>query len=137
MKRSEAEKQQRRAEAGEKLAGERLVQVEDEKKKAEEEKRISQAVSHFLENKLLGQADTRVQAVDLLEAGGSSADARFNLTIRELLDRAARGLAPDEIEANFPQQPLLQAELLKTVGRTYSGIGEYGLAIAFLAREPS
>ena len=53
-KRSEAEKQQRRAEAGEKLAGERLIQVEAEKKKAEEEKQVAQAVRDFLQNKLLG-----------------------------------------------------------------------------------
>ena len=71
----------------------------------------------FLQNKLLGQADTRAQADALLEAGGSSADAKLNPTIRELLDRAALELAPDKIEANFPKQPLLQAELLKTVGR--------------------
>ncbi len=104
MKRSEAEQQQRRAEAGEKLAGERLIQVEDEKKKAEEEKQIAQAVRDFLENKLLGQADTRVQADAICwRPAGRRADAKLNPTIRELLDRAALELAPDKIEANFPQ----------------------------------
>ena len=136
-----AEQQQQRAEVGEKLASERLVQVEAEKKnveaeksKVEEERQVAQAVCDFLQNKLLGQADTRNQANALLKAGGSSSEAKLNPTIRELLDRAAIELAPDKIEANFPKQPLLQAELLKTVGETYRGIGEYDRAIEFLQR---
>ena len=133
-KRVEAEKQQRRAEAGEKLAGERLVQVEAEKKKADEEKQIAQAVKDFLQNKLLGQADVTAQANALLEAGESSAAAKQNPTIRELLDRAAGELAEAKIEANFPNQPLLQAELLRTVGDTYRGVGESERAIGFLQR---
>ena len=88
----------------------------------------------FLQNKLLGQADTAAQANALLKAGGSSSEAKFNPTIRELLDRAALELAPDKIEASFPKQPLLQAELLETVGDTYRGIGEYDRAIEFLTR---
>ena len=52
-----------------KLAGERLVQVEAEKKKTEEEKQIAVAVKDFLQNKLLGQADVTEQANALLEAG--------------------------------------------------------------------
>ena len=114
----QAEVEQReRAEAGEKLAGERLVQVEAEKQKAEEEKRIAQAVRDFLQHKLLGQADSRTQADALLRAGGLAAEAKENPTIRELLDRAAKELAEDKIEANFPNQPLLQAEILKHGGR--------------------
>ncbi len=122
-----AEQQKQRAEAGEKLAGQRLTRVE-------EEKRVAQAVRNFLQNKLLGQADTSVQANALLNAGGSSAEAKLNPTIRELLDRAALELAPDKIEANFPNEPLVQAELLNTVGDTYRGVGEYDRAIQFLTR---
>ena len=133
-KRAEAEKQQHRAEAGEKLADERRRQVEAEKKKVEEEKQIAQAVQNFLQFKLLGQADTTVQADALLRAGESSGQAKLNPTIRELLDRAALELAPDRIEANFPRQPLVQADLLETVGNTYCGLGEYGRAIEFLSR---
>ncbi len=140
-KRAEAERQQRRAEAGERLAEERLRQVdaerrnvEDQKKKVEEERQVAQSVRDFLENKLLGQADAFAQADALVEVGRSSAETKLNPTIREVLDRAALELAADKIEANFPQQPRLQAELLKTVGDTYLGIGEYGLAIAFLTR---
>jgi hypothetical protein len=131
---AEAEVQQARAEAGEKLAGDRLVQMEAQKKKAEEEKRVAQAVRDFLQTKLLGQADTRTQADALLERGGFAAAANRNVTVRELLDRAAAELTPEKIEANFPRQPLLQAEILQTVGHTYRGVGEYGLAVSLLQR---
>jgi serine/threonine protein kinase/tetratricopeptide (TPR) repeat protein len=129
-----AQQQQQRAEAGERLADERLTQVEAEKNKVEAEKQVAQEVRDFLQDKLLGQADTRNQANALLKAGNSSAEAKFNPTVRELLDRAAVELAPDKIEASFPKQPLLQAELLETVGDTYRGIGEYQRAIEFLTR---
>ena len=122
-RREEAETQERRALAGEKLASERLVQVEAEKKKTEEEKKVAVAVKDFLENKLLGQADVRTQADALLKAGALAAEAKTNPTIGELLDRAAVELSEAKIEANFPGQPLLQAELLFTVGRTYRRVG--------------
>jgi hypothetical protein len=129
-----AEQQQKRAEAGEKLASERLVQVEAEKKKAEEEKRIAQAVRDFLQTKLLGQADTTAQANALLQRGGLAASAMKDITVRQLLDRAAGELTPEKMEQNFPRQPLLQAELLQTVGNTYRGVGELAQALAFLQR---
>ena len=115
-----AEQQKTRALAGE--------------KKAEEEKQIAQSVQDFLQNKLLGQADSRTQADALLRGGGRSADVKENPTIRELLDRAAKELAPERIDANFPNQPLVQAEILKTVGNTYDGVGEYERSIDFLQR---
>ena len=133
-RREEAETQQRRAEAGEKLASERLVQVEAEKKKTEEEKKVAVAVKDFLQNKLLGQADVRTQADALLKAGALAAAAKTNPTIRELLDRAAEELSEAKIESNFPGQPLLQAEILYTVGNTYRGVGAYERAIGFLQR---
>ena len=122
------------AQANEKLAGDRLVQVEAEKAKADEEKQIAQAVKDFLQTKLLAQADTRAQADQLRRAGGPAAEAKFNPTIRELLDRAARELTPDKIEANFPKQPLVQSEILRTVGGAYLGVGEAATGITFLTR---
>ncbi len=133
-KKSEAQQAQARAEAGEKLAGERLVQVEAEKAKAVQEQQIAQAVKDFLQTKLLAQADTTAQANQLLKAGGLAGEAKLNPTIRELLDRAAKELAPDKIEANFPDQPLVQAEILRTVGGAYLGVGEAATAIPFLIR---
>ena len=123
-----------RAEAGEKLAGERLLQVEAEKKKTEEEKQIAVAVKHFLQKKLLGQADVSEQANALLAAGSQATAAKHDRTILELLNQAALELSEAKIESNFPNQPLLQAEILETVGTTYGGAGEPGRAIDFLQR---
>ncbi|MFO0881215.1 MAG: serine/threonine-protein kinase [Gemmataceae bacterium] len=141
VRRAEAEGQQRRAEAGERLAGDRLVQVEaekrtavEEKARAEQEQRIAQAVKNFLQTKLLAQADATAQADALMRAGGPAAEAKPNPTVRELLDRAAKELAPDKIEANFPNQPLVQAEILKTVGEAYRGVGEAATSIPFVTR---
>jgi serine/threonine protein kinase len=120
--------------SNEKLASERLLQVEAEKKKADEEKSIAQAVRDFLQKKLLGQADALTQANSLLHSGRSSTYVKENPTIRELLDRAAQELAPEKIEANFPKQPLLQAEILNTVGDAYRGIGDPIRAIEYLER---
>ncbi len=108
--------------------------AEVERKKADDEKRIAQAVKDFLQNKLLAQADTTAQANALLKAGGLASEAKRNPTIRELLDRAAKELAQDRIEANFPNQPQVQAEVLQTVGNSYCSVGEAASAINFLKR---
>ena len=126
-KRQEAERLQHRAEAGEKLAGERLVQVEEEKK-------VAAAVTSFLQYKLLAQADVQYQARRLLDLGIDLGELRENPTIKELLDRAARELTPERIEQNFPGQRRLQAELLKTVGDSYAAVGEHEKAIPLLTR---
>ena len=118
-RRVEAEHQKARAEAGEKAA--------------QEEKQIAQAVRDFLQTKLLRQADPEIQAEAIRQDGGLTAMAP-NPTIRELLDRAANELTADKIETNFPNEPLVQAEILRTVGRTYAGVGEYDRAINFLRR---
>ena len=110
------------------------MEVEAEKKKTEEEKKVAVAVKDFLQNKLLGQADVRTQADALLKAGALAAEAKTNPTIGELLDRAAVELSEAKIEANFPDQPLLQAELLCTVGTTYCGVGAFEPAIGFFQR---
>jgi len=130
----EARSQRDRAEAGEKLANDALVQVAAEKKKADEEIQIANSVREFLQTKLLGQADPRVQADTLRRTGRPSAEAKENPTIRELLDRAAKELAPERIDASFPNQRPLQAQILKTVGSTYWGVGDYKQAIGFLKR---
>jgi len=133
-KSTEARQAQSRAEAGERLAEQRLLDVEAEKRKVEQERQISTAVKDFLQRGLLAQADTRTQANTLLKGGGSAESAKFNPTIRELLDRAVVELAPDRIEGNFPDQPLVQAELLRTVGNAYNGVGEYASAVELLTR---
>ena len=131
-----AVEQQNRAEAGERLASERLVLVEAEKVRAETEQSISDAVRFFLQRRLLGQADVEVQANTLLEISGreSVSRAKRNPTIRELLDRAALEMTPENIEDNFPGMPLVQAEILQTLAQTYDDIGELDRAIEFYKR---
>jgi eukaryotic-like serine/threonine-protein kinase len=140
-KEAEAVTQAGIAQANESLANTRLQEVEAEKRKveaekkrADEEKKIAQAVSDFLQNKLLAQADTTAQANALLKAGGLASEAKLNPTVRELLDRTAKELAHDKIEANLPKQPLVQAHILQTVGEAYRGIGEAATGLPFLER---
>ncbi len=132
--RAEAEAQRDKALAAQQRAAEQQRRAESNEKKAEEEKRVAQAVRDFLQTKLLGQADPRTQADALLARGGAAAAADRDVTVRQLLDRAAAELSPEKIEENFSNQPLLQAELLHTVGHTYRGVGELGLAVALLQR---
>ena len=110
------------------------AESEKQQRRAESEQRIAEAVKDFLQNKLLAQADINKQANSLLEAGGEASETKRNPTIRELLDRAAEELSSDKIEQSFPNQPLVQAEILATVGGTYGGIGELTPAIDFLKR---
>jgi serine/threonine protein kinase/tetratricopeptide (TPR) repeat protein len=123
------------------LANQRRVEAEKarekeatERARAEQEKHVAQAVRDFLRYKLLGQAAVREQADTLLRAGRDTAEAKENPTVRELLDRAARELTPEKIESQFPKQPLVQAEVLHTIGITYALIGDYRPAITHLQR---
>jgi tetratricopeptide (TPR) repeat protein len=131
---NEVSAEQKKTQAALERAETNEKQANAERRRAEERKRIAEAVGNFLQQKLLLQADTRQQADALLRAGKPSTKAKLNPTIRELLDRAAAELTPERIEANFPDQPLVQAEILKTVGRTYWGVGDYRPAIAHLTR---
>src|SRR5262245_47749458 len=103
--------------------------AERAEERARQEAAVSRAVRDFLQADLLRQADTVAQAETQRLTGGGF-QIQVNPTIRDLLDRAAAGLAPDKIGAKFPGQPRVQAEILDTVGRTYSGVGEFGKAVA-------
>jgi serine/threonine protein kinase len=109
------------------------LHTQDALDRAEREKRTAQAVRDFLRTKLLLQADPRTQAEALRKSGGK-ATAKPDPTIRELLNRAAQELAPHRMEQQFPGLPLVQAELLRTIGEAYGGIGDYDPAIAHLER---
>jgi serine/threonine protein kinase len=129
------EKEKARVAAAEqrRLAQANEQKAKEERDRAEREKRSAEAVRSFLQQDLLRQADAASQA-DSLRLAGAGAGAVENPTIRELLDRAARGLTAEKIEAKFPRQPLVQAEILETVGHTYLGVGDYAKAIRHLQR---
>jgi tetratricopeptide (TPR) repeat protein len=107
--------------------------ADGERDRAEEEKQVAEAVRGFLEHGLLLQADPGTQA-DTLRVWGGGLTPTDDPTVKGLLDRAAAELAPDRIEAKFPRQPRVQAEVLRTVGYAYLGVGEYRQAIDHLAR---
>ena len=75
--------------------------------------REAAAVNDFLLRDLLGQAD-----LANLEAGVQGRDP--DVTVRTLLDRAAAN-----IEGKFSRQPLTEASLRSTIGKTYQGLGRY------------
>jgi tetratricopeptide (TPR) repeat protein len=131
---AEHERQARAAEQEQRqLAEERKATAEANERKALQAKRIAEAVQDFLQRDLLRQADATEQANTLLRAGGGF-QAQENPTIKELLDRAAAELAPGKIEAKFPNQPAVQASILRTVGNSYGSIGAYAKAVEFLVR---
>ncbi len=141
LARAEESRQRKIAEENAKLAQERLEQVEREKQRAEQEKnraeaesQIASAVKYFLKEKLLLQASTSNQARALEASGDSTTKAIFDPKISELLDRAARELDREKIETFFPRQPLVQAEILQTVGDAYRGFGQPQTAVDFLVR---
>ncbi len=85
---------------------------------------IAQAVNDFLNKDLLGQANPY---------GGAAHDAK----LRDVLDRAS-----EAIEQRLDDQPLVQASIRGTLGRTYYHLGAYDQsnhhlerAIAVYARE--
>lgn len=132
--RSAAEDQRQIAEDSAKLANERLVQIEAEKARAEQERKVAQSVREFLQNNLLRQADLVTQA-DFLQKRGETADElQENPTVLELVDRAAAELSESRIEASFPNQPLLQCEILETVGETYLSLREHQKGVEFIER---
>jgi serine/threonine protein kinase/Tfp pilus assembly protein PilF len=116
QERDEALRSQKEAETQRQLA-------DAERVRAEQETQRAQAVRDFLREDLLRQASPILQAETRRLLGGEYT-VHSNPTIRELLDRAAERLAPDRIEARFPGMPVVQAEVLATVGDTYSFLHE-------------
>ena len=71
------------------------------------------AVSAFLQNDLLGQAD-------LANQPGAGLGRDPDVTVRTLLDRAA-----STIEGKFGEDPLTEAAIRLTVGKAYRALGQY------------
>jgi eukaryotic-like serine/threonine-protein kinase len=113
-----------RAVAAEKLASNRLVQVENEKRRADEERAITQATNDFLLKDLLGQADSGNQPF-----GVGLPERNPKITVRQLLDRAQQAVV-----GKFAGQPLVEAAVRQTLAETYLGLGEYLLVIPHAER---
>jgi serine/threonine protein kinase/lipopolysaccharide biosynthesis regulator YciM len=96
-----AENAESQAKTAESLAEQRLAQVN--------------AINEFLQKDLLGQAYVGNQP----QPGGAG-ERNPNITVGELLDRAARA-----VEGKFAGQPLTEAAIHLTLGETYWGLGRY------------
>jgi hypothetical protein len=98
-------------------------QAEMERERAEQEAQQAKAVRDFLQQDLLRQASPLHQA-EMRQMLGGTFNIENNPSVRELLDRAAARLSPEQIEDRFPEMPLVQAEVLTTVGDTYQFLNE-------------
>ena len=91
-------------------------QARRESQRAQEQAAIAKAVNDILTQDLLEQASP-----------GSGANA--GVTVRELLDRAAA-----KVEGRFTNQPLVEAAVQLTVGKTYQWLDELDKAAVHLER---
>jgi tetratricopeptide (TPR) repeat protein len=93
----------------------------EEKKRADQEAAVATAVTQFLQNDLLRQADSQQQA-----------DRQFrpdpDVKVRTLLDRASASIGE-----RFRDQPLVAAAIRDAIGDAYRGIGAYEQAIRHLS----
>src|SRR5262249_37064619 len=90
--------------------------AKEETETARKERDLAEAVDNFLERDLLELADPHLHA-----AFGPAPDK--DITLRRILDRAAA-----RIPGRFPDQPLVEAAVRRTIGKAYLGLGEYDLA---------
>jgi tetratricopeptide (TPR) repeat protein/predicted Ser/Thr protein kinase len=101
---------------------ERAVKAE---KQTKEQADIALAVNDFLQKDLLGQADIANQPLLV----GGVAERNPDVTVRELLDRAAR-----DAGEKFADQPLTEASIRLTIGDAYRALGRYAEAQRHLER---
>ena len=101
------------------LLGQSRARIDRERRAAESARARAQAINNFLVNDLLGQADP--------ERNPAGAD----LTVRQLLDRAARSLAASESVA---LEPGVEGAVRSTIGNAYLELGLYPEAAEQLSR---
>jgi tetratricopeptide (TPR) repeat protein len=93
-----------------------------EKRRADTESATAKAVNDFLENDLLAQASANVQA-------GPDTKPDPDLKVRTALDRAATRMG-----GKFEKQPLVEASIRHTMGKTYFDLGLFSEAQPQLER---
>lgn len=137
--RDEKDIQKRRAETNEKFANEQKILAQDnaqkaikERDRADQEKKIAQAVREFLQHNLLQKASVVEQANAVMGREGKTGAIKHDITIRELLDRAAEEFSPKTIDQKFPLQFQVQAEILETIGEAYEAIGDDKKAVSYV-----
>src|SRR5262249_46659809 len=86
----------------------------EQRRIAEEERAVTQAVNDLVHKDLLGQADPETQP------GGASGNRDPRILVRTVLDRASA-----TIEARFANQPRVEAAIRLTIARAYLALGQY------------
>ncbi len=136
VQRIAAETKTYEAEQNRKLAVEKSEEAEQksieaiaERERANREKEVAQEVRTFLQESLLRNVSVweRVNA----RQGRTGKVAGDNVTVRQLLDTAAEKFSPTNIENVFPDKPLVQAEIMETIGDAYESLDEYEKAVKF------
>jgi tetratricopeptide (TPR) repeat protein/tRNA A-37 threonylcarbamoyl transferase component Bud32 len=95
------------------LLGQSRARIDRERRAAESARARAQAINDFLVNDLLGQADPERNP------------AAVDLTVRQLLDRAARSVAASESTA---REPVVEGAVRSTIGNAYLELGLYAEA---------
>ncbi len=101
------------------LLGQSRARIDRERRAAESARARAQAINNFLVNDLLGQADP--------ERNPAGAD----VTVRQLLDRAARSLDASE---SATLEPGVEGTVRSTIGNAYLELGLYAEAGTQLSR---
>ncbi len=112
------------------IADARALEAEKARARAEKEKAVAEAVRNFLKDKFLKKASVWEQAN--AQVTGTGQVVRQDVTITELLDDAANEYSPQTIETKFPGEPLVQAEILETIGDAFSSLEEHQRAVEFI-----
>jgi eukaryotic-like serine/threonine-protein kinase len=97
-------------------------QAVKQRQRADEQAAVATAVTDFLQNDLLKQAD-------MLNQANNGFEPNPNLTVKEALVRAS-----ENIDQRFARQPLVEAEIRQTLGIAFRGIGEPTAAVPHLER---
>ncbi|MGV6815099.1 MAG: protein kinase domain-containing protein [Phycisphaerales bacterium] len=93
-----------------------LTRAKESQRQAIEKSKVSQAITSFLLEDLIGQADTR-------------SSTNREMTIAQALD-----LAADRIDTRFKDMPVVEAQIQKMIGRTYVSLGQFAPARPHLER---
>ena len=93
-----------------------MIEAQRQSQDAQRKSRVVEAVNDFLTDDLLSQANPSNQP-------------NRAITLRDALDNASAA-----IDARFPNEPEIEAEIRETLGETYQGLGEFDLARPHLER---
>jgi serine/threonine protein kinase len=120
--RKQAEADRERAQIAEAKAKTNLGRAREAEHRATTEAAIARAVSSFLQEDLLKQANSAPE-------GGSGSKGDPNVTVREALDRASA-----KVSERFRDQPLVEAAIRTAIAEAYGSLGEQRLRAKHLER---